>query len=102
MTQSTLQGVVDGLKAELDPTYALRIEEAPGLHDVYPHLAEETAQDPFTPFTAKVLFNDTDKAMYLHSSGSTGLPKPILFTHRLIKDDASISECLWFSVSLMS
>ena len=95
MTQTTLQGVVDGLKAELemfDPTYALSIEEAPALHDAYPHLGKETAEDPFTPISATFSPKDSDKGIYLHSSGSTGLPKPILLTHQILKNDAALSE----------
>ncbi|KAJ3715279.1 hypothetical protein DFJ43DRAFT_1007325 [Lentinula guzmanii] len=93
MTQTTLQGVVDGLKAELhtvDPTYELNIEEVPTLQDAFPHLGREVAEDPFTPISPTFSPKDTDKGIYLHSSGSTGFPKPILFTHRIIKDDASL------------
>ncbi|KAE9406881.1 acetyl-CoA synthetase-like protein [Gymnopus androsaceus JB14] len=94
MTQATLQAVVNGLKAELetfDPTYALSFEEAPALHDAYPFLGKETAEDPFTPISATFSPNDLDKSIYLHSSGSTGLPKPILYTYQFIKDATALS-----------
>ncbi|KAE9385222.1 acetyl-CoA synthetase-like protein [Gymnopus androsaceus JB14] len=93
MTQTTLQGVIDGLKAELEtfnPTYVLSIEEAPTLHDAYPHLGKETTEDPFAPISATFSPKDSDKGIYLHSSGSTGLPKPILLTHQILKDDAAL------------
>ncbi|KAJ3925541.1 MAG: putative aminoadipate reductase [Lentinula lateritia] len=93
MTQITLRGVVEGLKAELhmvDPTYELSIEEVPSLQDAYPHLGREVAGDPFTPINPVFSPKDLDKGLYLHSSGSTGFPKPILFTHQIIKDDASL------------
>ncbi|KAF9078805.1 hypothetical protein BDP27DRAFT_1310201 [Rhodocollybia butyracea] len=93
MTQTTLRGVVDGLKAEIqmvDPTYALSIEEVPSLQQAYPRLGRETVQDPFEPIRSTLSLNDSDKAIYLHSSGSTGLPKPILFTHKIVKDDSSL------------
>ncbi|GAW10245.1 pre-mRNA-splicing factor ATP-dependent RNA helicase PRP43 [Lentinula edodes] len=93
MTQITLRGVVEGLKAELhmvDPTYELSIEEVPSLQDAYPHLGREVAGDPFTPINPVFSPKDSDKGLYLHSSGSTGFPKPILFTHQIIKDDASL------------
>ncbi|KAE9406898.1 acetyl-CoA synthetase-like protein [Gymnopus androsaceus JB14] len=95
MTQTTLQGVVDGLKAELemsDPSYMLSIEEAPALHDAYPFLGKETAEDPFTPISPALSPKDLDKGIYLHSSGSTGFPKPILLTHQIMKDDAALLQ----------
>ncbi|KAE9396160.1 acetyl-CoA synthetase-like protein [Gymnopus androsaceus JB14] len=98
-----LVGVIDGLKAELemfDPTYVLSIEEAPTLHDAYPHLGKETTEDPFTPISATFSPKDSDKGIYLHSSGSTGLPKPILLTHQILKDDAALSFCYQVLVPL--
>ncbi|KAJ3879760.1 acetyl-CoA synthetase-like protein [Lentinula edodes] len=93
MTKTTLRGVMDGLQAELrtvDPTYELSIEEVPTLKVAYPRLGQETADDPFTPISSAFSPKDSDKGIYLHSSGSTGFPKPILFTHQIIKDDASL------------
>ncbi|KAJ4490659.1 acetyl-CoA synthetase-like protein [Lentinula aciculospora] len=93
MTQTTLRGVVDGLKAELhvvDPTYELSIEEVPTLQDAYPHLGREVVGDFFTPITPAFSPKDSEAGIYLHSSGSTGFPKPILFTHKIIKDDAAL------------
>ncbi|KAJ3903705.1 hypothetical protein F5879DRAFT_1002249 [Lentinula edodes] len=93
MTKTTLRGVMDGLQAELrtvDPTYELSIEEVPTLKVAYPCLGQETADDPFTPISSAFSPKDSDKGIYLHSSGSTGFPKPILFTHQIIKDDASL------------
>ncbi|KIK65753.1 hypothetical protein GYMLUDRAFT_240230 [Collybiopsis luxurians FD-317 M1] len=92
-TQVTLRGVVDGLRAEIemaDPSYALSIEEVPSLQEMFPRLGKETAKDPFSPLTLSFSPKDSDKGIYLHSSGSTGFPKPILFTHQIIKDNASL------------
>ncbi|KAF9072483.1 putative aminoadipate reductase [Rhodocollybia butyracea] len=93
MTQTTLRGVIDGLKAEVqmvDSTYVLSIEEVPTLQEAYPRLGQETAQDPFEPIKATSPPKDSDKAIYLHSSGSTGLPKPILLTHKIVMNNASL------------
>lgn len=87
--------MMDGLQAELrtvDPTYELSIEEVPTLKVAYPRLGQETADDPFTPISSAFSPKDSDKGIYLHSSGSTGFPKPILFTHQIIKDDASLCK----------
>jgi acyl-coenzyme A synthetase/AMP-(fatty) acid ligase len=95
MTQTTLRGVVDGLKAEIqmvDSTYVLSIEEVPTLLEAYPRLGQETAEDPFEPIKATCSPKDSDKAIYLHSSGSTGLPKPIPLTHKIVMGTASLCE----------
>ncbi|KIK65759.1 hypothetical protein GYMLUDRAFT_194612 [Collybiopsis luxurians FD-317 M1] len=92
-TQATLRGILDGLRAEIemtDPSYALSIEEVPSLQEAFPRLGKETAQDPFSPFAPSFSPKDSDKGIYLHSSGSTGFPKSILLTHQIIKDDASL------------
>ncbi|KAF5393844.1 hypothetical protein D9757_000419 [Collybiopsis confluens] len=96
-TRDTLRGVIDGLQAELDvvdPSYAISIEEAPSLQEIYPQLGKETAQDPFTPLDQPFSPKDSDNlnAIYLHSSGSTGLPKHILLTHKIIKNITSLSQ----------
>ncbi|KIK64221.1 hypothetical protein GYMLUDRAFT_40511 [Collybiopsis luxurians FD-317 M1] len=95
-TQATLQNLVDGLKAEIqasDPEYVLTIEEAPSVREVFPVLGRERKEDPFDPFISNwesgESLKDSDKGIYLHSSGSTGFPKPILFTHKIIKSDAT-------------
>ncbi|KAF9067129.1 putative aminoadipate reductase [Rhodocollybia butyracea] len=95
-TEATLKNVLLGLREELkanDPDYKFdpsRIIEAPSLQELYPHLGNETANDPFTPIAFPPSPKDTDIAIYLHSSGSTGLPKPIAFTHQIVKDNAAL------------
>lgn len=76
-----MQSLLDGVKAQLESgteTYPLVVDEAPTLPAIYPRLGVETASDPFIPFSPyskRPLL--TDVAIYLHSSGSTGLPKAI-------------------------
>jgi len=95
-----LTAALEGLRAELkaaDPNYKFdpsRIIEAPTLQDMFPHLGKETARDPFTPIPDTFSPKDSDIAIYLHSSGSTGLPKPIAFTHNIVKDDTALGKCL--------
>jgi acyl-CoA synthetase (AMP-forming)/AMP-acid ligase II len=64
--------------------YDLKVHELPQLPTVYPHLAHETANDSFTPIAlpprGKALDGTT---LYIHSSGSTGLPKSIPITEEV-------------------
>ena len=78
--ESLLQSVTSALR-ESDPGYELSIEQVPSLQTLFPRLGQETEQDPFTPYPEiEVSLNDT--AVYLHSSGTTGLPKVIPLTQR--------------------
>ncbi|KAF7371229.1 Non-canonical non-ribosomal peptide synthetase FUB8 [Mycena sanguinolenta] len=73
--------------AEVDPTFALKIEEIPLLAEVYPNLGVETTQCSFQPYTASgqtLAPSLDDIALYMHSSGSTGFPKAIAQTHRAL------------------
>jgi acyl-coenzyme A synthetase/AMP-(fatty) acid ligase len=90
-----LKDLLDGVKVELEattPSYELVIEEVPSLHDIFPKLGVETEHDPFTPFEANSKPKLDEIAIYLHSSGSTGLPKAIPQTHQTLIDWTSTCE----------
>lgn len=95
--QTTLKTLVDqvrSLVASISPTFELLIEEIPSMADMYPKLSQETGADPFQPYPAAVQRPSLDDiCAYLHSSGSTGLPKPIPQTNRIIIETARLS-CL--------
>ncbi|KAI5992035.1 putative aminoadipate reductase [Pisolithus orientalis] len=83
-TQSSLGGHISEVKRELashgDEVYDLQIDEPPTLATMYPYMNEETINSPFTPYAKGEISND-HVMFYLHSSGSTGFPKPIPITH---------------------
>jgi acyl-CoA synthetase (AMP-forming)/AMP-acid ligase II len=87
-TSATLPELKQGIFSDItfsDPTWGLRVSEAPLLSQLYPeYLAvpkfEETPS--LSETTECGTFNLDDIALYLHSSGSTGLPKAIPRTHR--------------------
>ncbi|KAJ7683142.1 putative aminoadipate reductase [Mycena rosella] len=87
-TKGSLAPLVDSVTAHLSaqsPPYELSIEEFPLLGQVYPHLGHETKQDAFVAYQDPITRTPLDNpAMYLHSSGSTGLPKCIPESHRTI------------------
>jgi len=85
---TTLKPLIDKIRDDLMSAhldFAVSIEEVPSLHEVYPKLGNETEQDPFEPYPAVPARPSLDEVCnYLHSSGSTGLPKSIPQTFRAI------------------
>lgn len=71
-----------------DPYFHLTVQESPGLSDIYPNLGNETVNHPFQPYP----FHPpklNDLALYIHSSGSTGLPKAVAQIHLILTQWAS-------------
>ena len=88
VTSAQLQPLLLGIEEELARAaddFKLSFVELPGLPEVYPRLAHERAEDPFNPvpLPPREAFKD-DIVLYLHSSGSTGYPKPIPYSHNII------------------
>ncbi|KAJ7827451.1 hypothetical protein B0H13DRAFT_2241007 [Mycena leptocephala] len=64
--------------------------EGLSLLEVYPNLGVEMPNCPFEPYRAPTNFPALDDVcLYLHSSGSTGLPKAIPQTHRALIEQSS-------------
>ena len=89
MSQHSLGDLAFAIRAELsqsEDSYYLRIEEPPRLATVYPYLSREVVSLPFVPYPkagqiGEELSDRNDVMFYLHSSGSTGFPKPIPITY---------------------
>ncbi|KAF9232860.1 putative nonribosomal peptide synthetase [Melanogaster broomeanus] len=61
----------------------LIFDELPMLPYAFPNLGNEVKSDPFDPYPP-VSCQDLDKpTIYLHSSGSTGFPKPIVHSYKV-------------------
>ena len=92
-TCETLRDLIKDVKVEIfakDPTYELSIEELPALDVIFPRLGVESEEDPFIPYpTLETRPAISDVCMFLHSSGSTGLPKTIPQTHETLLNWAS-------------
>ena len=87
-TCETLRDLIEDVKVEVfakDPTYELSIEELPALDVIFPRLGVEVENDPFIPYpNLEKRPSISDVCMFLHSSGSTGLPKTIPQTHKTL------------------
>lgn len=92
-TQHTLSSLVNDIQNQLalsDPDYGLHIDEVPQMSAVFPKLGEERLNDPFEAYPDIERPPLTDVILYLHSSGSTGLPKTVPQTFKSMVDWANL------------
>ncbi|KAF9232886.1 amp-CoA ligase, partial [Melanogaster broomeanus] len=106
-TGYTLGPLLDGIRTELaslgDGSIQLQIEEPPALAYAYPKLGKEMASDPFVPYRkAEERPMNNDIMYYLHSSGSTGFPKPIPITYLTAVHWCMTRECFTPAKSIHS
>ncbi|KAJ6473849.1 putative aminoadipate reductase [Mycena sanguinolenta] len=91
-TGTTLAALITAVKqhvTEVDPNFALDVEEIPLLSEVYPNLGVETTEcsfQPYLPSNQSLTSSPDDIALYMHSSGSTGFPKAIAQTNRAVME----------------
>ncbi|KAG1790286.1 putative aminoadipate reductase [Suillus plorans] len=80
-TRLSLASLIDGVEAGLmsaTQTSQLQIDEIPALKHLYPSLVSGTPNEAIVPYPSLGSpSSDNDVLFYLHSSGSTGFPKPI-------------------------
>ncbi|KAG0703313.1 putative aminoadipate reductase [Suillus ampliporus] len=81
-TPHSLTSLIDEIKADFvsctTQTNQLQIEKIPALKHLYPTLVSGTPSEAFPPYPSPTsLSSENDVLFYLHSSGSTGFPKPI-------------------------
>lgn len=71
------QILIDGVR-EQDPGFAFTVDEIPIISYAFPKLGCEVEVDPFEPYPQAASRPEPDVlSIYLHSSGTTGFPKPI-------------------------
>ncbi|KAJ6483120.1 putative aminoadipate reductase [Mycena sanguinolenta] len=95
-TCAKLDALLVGVKEELarvDPDFALTIEEIPSVSQIYPNLGRESPQSAFDPYPLGNRPAWDDVCIYLHSSGSTGFPKAIPETNRVIWQWSTLTTC---------
>ncbi|TFY68509.1 hypothetical protein EVJ58_g989 [Rhodofomes roseus] len=88
ISQPAFAELMAGVRGELPPDYAVQVDEPPALASIFPALAlssnaslrvpERYPPPPHEP-------EPTSLALYLHSSGSTGHPKPVPLTHGFVR-----------------
>ncbi|KIK78245.1 hypothetical protein PAXRUDRAFT_164512, partial [Paxillus rubicundulus Ve08.2h10] len=76
------QGLINAICRESDGTQ-LTLDELPTLACAFPKLGKEVAADPFVPYPPPAKRPELHSpAIYVHSSGSTGFPKPIAHSYQ--------------------
>lgn len=85
LTNAYLKPLIDSIENRIIGTSleeGLQIEEIPSIASAYPHLSDESLEHPFESYpSAPQRPSKDDLCLYLHSSGSTGNPRPIGLTH---------------------
>ncbi|KAF8550426.1 acetyl-CoA synthetase-like protein, partial [Imleria badia] len=85
--------LIKNIREEI-PDRELAVAELPTLSYAFPKLGSEAEADPFVPYPGPASCPDLDSpAIYFHSSGSTGFPKPIPHSHKF--------QTSWFAQPLM-
>lgn len=85
LAQASTMPLVQQVQAEVAPKgVTLRVDDLPSLYDVFPNLdSKQKNVPPVEPYPAAQEPVDVLKpCMYIHSSGSTGFPKSIHYTHK--------------------
>lgn len=85
-THHNLSFLINGIQANFasnaTETSQLRVDEFPALKDLYPALVRGSPNEVFVPYPSPASrSSENDILFYLHSSGSTGFPKPIPITN---------------------
>jgi hypothetical protein len=98
MSQNHLSKLLSEIRSQFmneDADFTLKIDSFPSLKDLYPKLGEEIIEDEFTPFAgANESFKSGGGGMFLHSSGSTGFPKPIKLSKPTLASYVRMRKCL--------
>ena len=86
ISRSSTSALVSTVKAQMNSIdYEVQVDVLPALSDFYPRLGTTKADDaPVEPYPPSNKPIDPDRVvMYIHSSGSTGFPKPIPHTEKI-------------------
>jgi acyl-coenzyme A synthetase/AMP-(fatty) acid ligase len=101
-TRASLSPLLASITSLTPADFPFSIEEIPTLAQCYPYLGRETYNDTFVPYPALQKPQDMDDViLYIHSSGSTGLPKAIPQTNTTVLHWYSLGISFFRSVMQM-
>lgn len=76
--QPSLSSLLFAVQEELDSEcWSLTVENLPDIETIFPALYGKELDEEFAPYPTRENVDKFDIAFYLHSSGSTGFPKPV-------------------------
>lgn len=86
ISQPAFAELMSNVRDALSRGHEMRVDDPPAFTSIYPSLAPSStngpASEPYPPPPEQPPF--TSVAFYLHSSGSTGHPKPVPQTHEFV------------------
>lgn len=97
-------GLTSAIVSQLsEKNYQLEVDELPPFPQIYPSLkATNGPIPPVTPYPTKDNTGLNDLALLLHSSGSTGFPKPIPSTRRIATQWVNAGLSMFSSLDSLS
>ena len=83
--QHAHQTLIDGVREQLENSgLAFTVDEIPTVSYAFPKLGHEVEADLFVPYPPSASCPDPNAPLvYVHSSGSTGFPKPIPQSYKI-------------------
>lgn len=96
VSQPAFTPIITDIKSQLEhEQFDVQLIDLPGLHDIFPEFSGKQNTTPVEPFPPPRKPHDMDDmVLYIHSSGSTGFPKPIPQRQRTVLQWASSSMLL--------
>ena len=79
ITQASLMPLVSAVRDRCNSKdFVVHVEDLPDIYEMFPTLKNPNGPSSYTPYPAvDDDHSKDDVALYIHSSGSTGFPKPI-------------------------
>ncbi|KAF9810700.1 hypothetical protein IEO21_06834 [Rhodonia placenta] len=77
ISQASFAPLIKSVRAALPADYALEVDDLPALSDVFPQFIPPLPVSSPPEYPPSQPSGPSDIVLYLHSSGSTGFPKPI-------------------------
>lgn len=100
ISQSMLKPLLTAALSKItSPNYSPQVEDLWSIYDIFPTLKSGSTESALEegPYPERdTPFNLDEPVAVLHSSGSTGLPKAVFQTHRIVLQWASSSTSLLF------
>lgn len=102
VSQPVFAPIVAAVKSQLElKQFDVKVEDLTSLHEIFPEFSGKQDAVLVEPFPPTKPHHPDDIVLYIHSSGSTGLPKPVPQRQKIMLQWSS-SSTFMFSVPIFS